>query len=61
MGDGAGPGAAQESRGAARAADRSTSSGSARGIFSADGRRRVFILDGAETMRADVSNVFLKY
>jgi DNA polymerase-3 subunit delta' len=24
------------------------------------GRRRVFILDGAETMRADVSNVFLK-
>lgn len=28
--------------------------------FQPMGRRRVFILDGAETMRADVSNVFLK-
>jgi len=28
--------------------------------FQAMGRRRVFILDGAETMRTDVSNVFLK-
>jgi DNA polymerase III subunit delta' len=28
--------------------------------FQPMGRRRVFIMDGAETMRADVSNVFLK-
>ena len=28
--------------------------------FQPMGRRRVFILDGAETMRSDVSNVFLK-
>jgi len=28
--------------------------------FQPMGRRRVFVLDGAETMRADVSNVFLK-
>lgn len=28
--------------------------------FQPMGRRRLFILDGAETMRADVSNVFLK-
>src|ERR1700741_916640 len=28
--------------------------------FQPTGRRRVFILDGAETMRQDVSNVFLK-
>src|ERR1700722_36581 len=28
--------------------------------FQPMGRRRVFILDGAETMRADVSNIFLK-
>jgi DNA polymerase III subunit delta' len=28
--------------------------------FQPSGRRRVFILDGAETMRPDVSNVFLK-
>jgi DNA polymerase III subunit delta' len=28
--------------------------------FQPTGRRRVFILDGAETMRPDVSNVFLK-
>jgi len=28
--------------------------------FQAMGRRRVFILDGAETMRTDVANVFLK-
>jgi DNA polymerase III subunit delta' len=29
-------------------------------FFMPTGRRRVFILDGAETMRSDVSNVFLK-
>jgi DNA polymerase III subunit delta' len=28
--------------------------------FEPSGRRRVFILDGAETMRSDVANVFLK-
>jgi len=28
--------------------------------FQPSGRRRVFILDGAETMRSDVANVFLK-
>jgi DNA polymerase-3 subunit delta' len=28
--------------------------------FQPSGRRRVFILDGADTMRADVANVFLK-
>src|SRR5271169_3053754 len=29
-------------------------------FFQPTGRRRVFILDGAETMRSDVANVFLK-